>query len=79
MSAQGTATEFLAKWIECKLIPYAQLHNSYIRNTKAFWQYLETVNDTRAPLSNDTTLHSWDIVNFFPNCNIQMCINVVKR
>ena len=36
MSAQGTATEFLAKWIECKLKPYAQLRNSYISDTKVF-------------------------------------------
>ena len=79
MSAKGTATEFLAKWIECKLKPYARLHKSYIRDTKAFLQYLEIVNETRAPLGINTTLNSWDIVNFYPNCNTQMCINAVKK
>ena len=79
MSAQGTATEVLAKWIECKLKSYARLHKSYIRDTKAFLQYLEIVNETRAPLGINTTLNSWDIVNFYPNCNTQMCINAVKK
>ena len=79
MSAKCTATEFLAKWIECKLKPYARLHKSYIRDTKAFLQYLEIVNETRAPLGINTTLNSWDIVNFYPNCNTQMCINSVKK
>ena len=25
------------------------------------------------------TLNSWDVVNFYPNCNTEMCINAVKR
>ena len=76
MLAKGTATEFLAKWIECKLKPYARLHKSYI---KAFLQYLEIVNETRALLSINTTLNSWNIVNFYLNCNTQMCINAVRK
>ena len=32
MSSRGTATENLARWIEHKLKPYAQLHSSYIRD-----------------------------------------------
>ena len=78
MSAQGTATEILAKWIECKLKPYARLHKSFIRDTKVL-QYLEIVNETRAPLGINKTLNSWDIVNFYPKYNTQMCINAVKK
>ena len=77
MSARCTATEYLARWIEHKLKPYAQLHSSYIRDTKSFLQYLERINDTRAPLGEGTRLNSWDIVNFYPNCNTQMCIEAV--
>ena len=69
MSSHGTATEYLARSIELKLKPYAQLHSSYFRDTKSFLQYLERINDTRAPLDEGTKLNSWDIVNFYPNCN----------
>ena len=79
MSARGTATEYLARWIEHKLKPYAQLHSSYIRETKSFLQYLERINDTRAPLGEGTRLNSWDIVNFYPNCNTQMRIEAVRK
>ena len=79
MSARGTATEYLARWIEHKLKPYVQLHSSYIRDTKSFLQYLESINDTRAPLGEGTRLISWDIVNFYPNCNTQMCIEAIRE
>ena len=69
----------MARWIEFKLKPYAQLHDSYIKDTKSFLNYVESINETKAPLSPDTTLNSWDVVNFYPNCNIEMCINAVKR
>ena len=79
MSSRGTATEYLARWIEFKLKPYAQLHDSYIKDTKSFLNYIESINETKAPLGPDTTLNSWDVVNFYPNCNTEMCINAVKR
>ena len=37
------------------------------------------MNETRAPLGINTTLNSWDIMNFYPNCNTQMCINAVRK
>ena len=33
----------------------------------------------RAPFREGTKLISWDIVNYDPNCNIQMCIEAVRR
>ena len=37
------------------------------------------MNETRAPLGINTTLNNWDMVNFYPNCNTQMCISAVKK
>ena len=79
MSSRGTATEYLARWIELKLKPFAQVHSSYIRDTISFLQYLEMMNDTKAPLREGTRINSWDIVNFYPNCNTQMCIEAVGK
>ena len=79
MSSHGTATEYLARWIELKLKPFAQVHSSYIRDTKSFLQYLEMMNDTKAPLRERTRINSWDIVNFYPSCNTQMCIEAVRK
>ena len=33
----------------------------------------------RAPFREGTKLISWDIVNYYPNCNTQMCIEAVRR
>ena len=79
MSSRGTATEYLARWIELKYKPFAQVHSSYIRDTKSFLQYLAMMNDTKAPLRERTRINSWDIVNFYPNCNTQMCIETVRK
>ena len=79
MSSRGTATEYLARWIEFRLKLYAQLHDSYIKDTKSFLNYIESINETKAPLGPDTTLNSWDVVNFYPNCNTEMYIDAVKR
>ena len=46
---------------------------------KSFLKYIESINETKAPLGPDTTLNSWDVVNFYPNCNTEICINAVKR
>ena len=40
---------------------------------------MEYINETRAPLSDTTKLISWDIVNFYPNCNTKMCIEAINR
>ena len=33
----------------------------------------------KAHLRKETRLNSWDIVNFYPNCNTQMCIEAVRK
>ena len=72
MSSRGTATEYLDRWIEFKLKPYAQLHDSYIKGRKSFLNYIELISETKAPLGPDTTLNSWDVVNFYPDCNTEI-------
>ena len=69
----------LARWVEHHLQPFAQQHTSYIRDIQSFLKQLEYINETRAPLSDTTKLISWDIVNFYPNCNTKMCIEAIKR
>ena len=40
---------------------------------------MEHLNEMRAPFREGTKLISWDIVNYYPNCNTQMCIEAVRR
>ena len=77
MSARNTATENLARWPEMQLKPYAMQHEAYISDTKSFLLHLVHLNEMRAPFR--TKLISWDIVNYYPNCNTQMCIEAVRR
>ena len=79
MSARNTATENLARWLEIQLKPYAMQHEAYIRDMKSFLLHLEHLNEMTAPFREGTKLISWDIVNYYPNCNIQMCIEAVRR
>ena len=78
MSARNTATENLARWLEIHLKPYAMQHEAYIRDTKLFLLHLEHLNEMRAPFREGTKLISWDIVNYYTNCNTQMCIEAVR-
>ena len=66
MSASGTATKNLARWIGIQLKPLATKHESYIRDTKSFLVCLEELNEKYTPFSADTKLVSWDIKNFTP-------------
>ena len=77
MSANETAIEYLARWIEWHLKEYAQQHETYIRDTKALLQYVEGINNTKAPLSEDSIMVSWDIKNSYPNCQTDLCIEAV--
>ena len=54
MSAKGTAMENLAKWLEIQLKPYARMHGAYIKDTKSFLLHLEHLNDTRAPMEQNS-------------------------
>ena len=79
MSSKGTAMENLARWIEYQLEPFAQLHQAYIRDTKSFLLHLEEINRTRAPFGPKTKLISWDIKNYYPSCDTEMCIKAVEK
>ena len=58
---------------------YAQQHKVYIRDTKALLRYVEDINNTRAPLSEDSIMVSCDIKNFYPNCQTNLCIEAVGK
>ena len=44
-----------------------------------FLLHLEHLNEMRAPFREVTKLNSWDIVNYYRNCNTQMCIEAVRK
>ena len=77
MSAHGTITQRLAKWVEYHLKPFAQQHTSYIKDTQSFLKHLEYIDETMAPLSDSIKFISWDIVSFNLNCN--MCMDAIRR
>ena len=79
MSSRGTATERLAKWLEYQLKPFAKIHDACIKDTKSFLLYLEHLNLTRAPFRERTKLISWDVKDFYPNCNTEKCIEAFKK
>ena len=72
ISANGTATENLAKWIEIQLKPLATKHESYIKDTKSFFSPYD-------PFPEGTRLITWNIENYYPNCDTPMCIQTVKE
>ena len=51
MSAKGTATENLAKWLEIQLKPYGTMHEAFIKDSKSVSLHLEHLSDTRAPFN----------------------------
>ena len=79
MSSRRTATERLAKWLEYQLKPFAKIHDAHIKDAKSFLLYLEHLNSTRAPFREGTKLISWDVKDFYPNCNTEKCIEAVKK
>ena len=80
MSANGTATESLAKWIEIQLKPPATKQESYIKeDTKSFSAQIEELNKDYAPFSKGTRLITWDTESYYPNCDTPMCIQSVRE
>ena len=49
ISANSTATENLANWIEIQLKPLVTKHESYIKDTKSFLAHIEELNKDYAP------------------------------
>ena len=79
MSSKGTATERLARWVKCNLKEIATKRKAYIRDTKAFLLHLEHLNENMAPFPSGTRMISWDIKNFYPNCETTMCLEGIKK
>ena len=79
ISANGTATENLAKWIEIQLKPLATKHEFYIKDTKSFLAHIEELDKNYAPFPEGTRLITWDIENYCPNCDTPMCIQAVRE
>ena len=71
--------ENLAKWIEIQLRLLATKHESYIKDTKSFLAHIEELNKDYGPLPEGTRLITWDIENYYPNCDTPMCIQAVKE
>ena len=79
ISANGKATENLAKWIEIQLKPLATKHEPYIKDTKSILAHIEKLNKDYAPFPEGTRLITWDIENYYPNYDTPMCIQAVKK
>ena len=78
VSARGTAIENLARWIEFHLKELSGQHKAYLKDTKDFLKYLETMNAASGPFPKDKLwLVSRDIVNYYPSCSTDMCIKAV--
>ena len=78
MSAKGTATENLAKWLEIQLKPYARMHEAYFEDTKSFLLHLEHLSDTKEPFKVGTKLISLHVENYYPNCQTDLCIQAMR-
>ena len=79
MAANGSPIEYLARWEEWYIKEYAQQHKAYIKDTKALLQHIEQLNNTKAPFSESSILVSWDIKNFYPNCQTDLCVEAVGK
>ena len=79
LSARGSATENLARWVECQLKVIATKHKAYIKDGKSFLLYLEDLNKEKAPFPPHARMIGWDIVNFYPNCDTGLCLQAVRR
>ena len=79
LSARGSATENLARWVECQFKVIATKHKTYIKDTKSFLLYLEDLNKEKAQFPPHARMLTWDIVKFYPNCDTGLCLQAVKR
>ena len=79
LSSRGSATEKLARWVECNFKDKATRHKAYIRDTKSFLLHLEQLNESMALFPPHTRMISWDIKNFHPNCETRQCIEAVGK
>ena len=79
MAANGSPMEYLARWVEWNINEHAQQHKASIKDTIALLQHIEQLNNTKARFSESSVLVSWDIKNFHPNCQTDLCIEAVGK
>ena len=80
VSANGTAIENLARWIEYHLKDLSSKHQAYLRDTKDFLKYIEHKNEVEGPFEKEKLwMVSRDIVNYYPSCSTAQCIVAVEK
>ena len=80
ISTKGTAVENLARWLEIQLKDLARAHPAFLQDTKDFLSYIEQRNQEDGPFDKEKIwLISRDIVNYYPSCNTDMCIEAVGQ
>ena len=80
VSANGTAIENLARWIEYHLKDLSGKHKAYLKDTKAFLRYIDHKNIEQGPFEKEKLwMVSRDIVNYYPSCSTPMCIEAVGK
>ena len=79
ISAKGSATENLARWIEIKLKKFSGMHPAYLEDTRHFLRFIEDINIRKGPLDElNTVLVTRDITDYYPSCDTKKCIEAVK-
>ena len=78
ISSIGTAIENLGQWVEYHLAPLARMHPAYLKDTQHFLRYIEDKN-IQLQITPDTRMVTRDIVNYYPSCNLDKCIDSVRN
>ena len=79
ISAKGSATENLARWIEIKLKKFSGMHPAYLEDTRHFLRLIEDINIRKGPLDElNTVLVTRNIADYYPSCDTKKCIEAVE-
>ena len=79
ISCRGSAIEKLGRWVECQLKNPAQKHQTYLKDTKHFLNFIEDLNENQGPFKKDEIIMvSRDTENFYPSCDKDKCIQAIK-
>ena len=71
--------KILSRWVECQLKVIATKHKDHMKETKSFLLHLEELNREKGPFPPHARMISWDIVNFYQNCDTGLCLQAVRR
>ena len=79
ISAEGSATENLARWTEIKLQKFSRMHPAYLKDTTNFLRFIEDINIRKGSLDElNTVLVTRDIANYYPSCDTKKYIEAVE-